>query len=478
ILELWTAGRERPSAGSTFFLDFISSMIRGLRSHRTHILRTGAVFSRSLSSKGSEGIVECDTCVVGGGLVGVFTALSLSRQSKSNRVTLVEQFEPGHENGSSHGDGRIFRYAYPVKEYIDLAQKARVGWCDLEEKAGEKLLVGEGGLDIGPQHSPRIQAMLKMLSAQQVPHEVLAPGQLEAKFPQFSLRKGEISIYQKDAAVTRATPAIKAAWRTLPENVSVETGVRVESMTGVSEKLQPLELKLSDGRICRAGTIVVAAGAWAMTMLPKIGIHIPLIGTEECVAYFHPKKGAHIPGHTYRDMPIFIPHFDHKIVTELMQKDLSHDSAANWGYYGLPEVELPGVKIAAHHTGVSFTDPDKRPSIVNPHASQNRRDEILNSLEVLISHLFPHLERKPLFTQHCLYTSSADHGFVIDLHPKDSRIAIACGLSGHGFKFGPAIGDLIASLITTQRSTKDSDDTALFSISRFPDPSEEPRLNH
>jgi len=216
----------------------------------------------------------------------------------------------------------------------------------------------------------------------------------------------------------------------------------------------------------RAQRVVLAMGSWIMPFLDKIGLSIPMIGTEECVAYFMPKPNA--PDHTFKSMPVFIPAFEHKIVTELMEAGIEHESANDWGFYGLPQVEIPGVKISAHHTGVPFTDPAMRASQTSPEKSKRRQEQIIAACGELIQHLFPYLDTKPHTTVHCLYTSTPDHDFIVDTHPSDPRLVVAAGFSGHGFKFGPSLGDLIESLVTNGTSTAEDPSTARFSLRRFP----------
>mmetsp|Transcript_27628 Transcript_27628/g.44514 ORF Transcript_27628/g.44514 Transcript_27628/m.44514 type:complete len:413 (-) Transcript_27628:161-1399(-) len=402
------------------------------------------------------------------------------------QIAVVERFEePCHENGSSHGDGRIFRFAYPQAEYVELAQKAKPGWMELQDFYGEDLLLGKGGLDIGYEYGTRIQSVISTLKDLNVPFEVLGPSQMEARFPQFSLRKNEIAVYQEDAAAARATPTINAVWQYLKmlnkkkgdDIVKIFQGQNLVEVSGIGNvKGGDLSLELN-GRddattttttttTIKAKSIVLAMGSWIMPFLSKLGLEVPLIGTEERVCYFKPKSQA--IDHTYRSMPVFIPHFDHNIVTELMEAGIKHETANDWGFYGLPEIEVPGVKLSAHHTGVSFTDPELRPSRVDPELSDRRKDEIVAACAHLISHLFPHLNLGPHKTQTCLYTSSEDHDFVIDTHPLDSRVVLAAGFSGHGFKFGPSLGDLIANLAIESTSTALNPAHARFSLKRFP----------
>jgi glycine/D-amino acid oxidase-like deaminating enzyme len=107
-------------------------------------------------------------------------------------------------------------------------------------------------------------------------------------------------------------------------------------------------------------------------------------------------------------------------------------------FYCLPQVEIPGVKAGWHHSGV-----DVDPSEPRPPASE----AVIEHLNGWIDRLFPHLVPEPIEVLTCLYTSTPDHHYILDTHPTLSNVVLAAGFSGHGFKFGPVIGELLADLL-------------------------------
>lgn len=409
---------------------------------------------------------KCDVCVVGGGLAGAFTALALSRGGA--RVTLLEQHtSPTHTRGSSHGDGRIFRFAYPDREYVSLAQRAKVMWRELEAESGRELLsFNRGGLDIGQASHPRIRALIEMLESQRVPHEVLGPERAAKRFPQFRLSTGEVAIYQQDAAVARADACIDACWRALCESPKVfaAAGDSYSHVDGLGDMLRPLEVHTAAGSRIQAEKVVFAMGSWTMPLLESLGLDVPLWGTEERAVYFPVRDGCDV-SHSAQHMPVFIPHVEHNLALEL--SGTGHESGNDWGYYGIPTVDIPGVKVCAHHTGKVFQDPSRRPSKVDPEASEKRNQEIYGACADLIGRMFPHLEPEPCYSTYCLYTSTKDHHFLVDVHPRDNRAGFVGGLSGHGFKFGPALGEVVAQMITSGKSTAEDPNTAIWSLQRF-----------
>ena len=140
-------------------------------------------------------------------------------------------------------------------------------------------------------------------------------------------------------------------------------------------------------------------------------------------------------GYTYKSMPVFI--FYHENGTD-------RDTA----FYGLPEIDIPGIKIGAHHTGPVISHAQEKGDI-------KYNEECEKSLQLttaFVERFFPELESNPSATVTCLYTSTPDHDFILDKAPNYSdNVYLAAGFSGHGFKFGPAIGEAMAQWILEEK---------------------------
>ncbi|KAK3266398.1 hypothetical protein CYMTET_24975 [Cymbomonas tetramitiformis] len=177
----------------------------------------------------------------------------------------------------------------------------------------------------------------------------------------------------------------------------------------------------------KAKHVVVAAGAWITPLAASLGLNIPTRVSEETVSFYLPRDPATAPDHSFRSMPHFIPWVPNGL--------------GPYGYYGLPEVDVPGVKASAHYCGPTV-DPDRRP----PEGMQHAR--VLQSTADLITTMFPHLDPTPASHHTCLYTSTPDHDFVLGAHPQHpTSVFFAGGGSGHAFKFGTAAGELMARLV-------------------------------
>jgi sarcosine oxidase len=343
---------------------------------------------------------RADVVVVGAGVMGSATAAALA--ARGVETTLLEQFPIGHARGSSHGPTRIFRLSYPHSDYTMLARRALRSWRALEEDAGESLLVTTGGLDVGSTASDCRES----LEDSGVPFEWLSSSEAGERFPGISFEGIQEILYQPDAGVCLADRTVAAQVRLARERgVDVRDETEVESMRPHDEGVR---LRTSKGEI-EAKVVVLTAGSWAAGLLSGAGLpSLPLSPVLQHVSYF---AGA-------TDIPTFI---------DWTGPELS--------WYALPPAgEAQGVKVGAHVGGVPI-NPLDGPFEVDPagaavHAEYVRRR-------------FPRLEPQPVRTETCLYTMTPDEDFILD---RVGPVVIGSPCSGHGFKFGPLIGELLADM--------------------------------
>ena len=347
-----------------------------------------------------------DVVVIGAGVMGSATARALGERGVE--TVLLEQFELGHKRGSSHGPGRIFRIAYPEPLYVEMAQLSFDLWRGLEAAAGEELLVTTGGIDAGPVANLCAAA----LDARGVPHELLSPGDAAERFPSISFEGLDPILFQADAGVTRADRTVAAQIR-LAESSGVEVRDRTE-VVALTPDDDGVEVRTADGPGYRARVAVVTAGSWAGPLLEGAGHRPGLQPILQTIAYFAPAS----PGAD--EIPTFIEWGSPELV---------------WYALG-PAGVASGVKLGAHVGG--------RP--IDPSTGPFPPDEHLEHL--LAEHIaqrFPGLIPEPLGPETCLYTMTPDEDFVLD---RIGPLVIGAGFSGHGFKFGPLIGETLAALAT------------------------------
>jgi sarcosine oxidase len=344
-------------------------------------------------------VAEFDAVVVGAGAMGSAAAWWLAREGRS--VALLERFEAGHARGSSHGPSRIFRLAYGEPFYVGLAQRALPLWRELEDDAGEALLTTTGGVDHGPPAS--VGVAVDALRSAGAAYETLSAEEAAERWP--AMRFGEAVLFQPDAGRCHADATVRALQRRAAElgaHTRFEAGpVTIEaSATGVVARTKT-------GEEYRAPIGVVACGPWAPSALAGLVTLPPLTVTREQVFYFTP-----------RDSDVVWPSFIHHRTPFV---------------YGL-DTPGRGVKVAEHHTG-AVTDPDERSFDVDTEG-QTR-------VSRYIEEWFPGLHPEPAGAETCLYTTTPTEDFVID---RVGPLVVAAGFSGHGFKFVPLIGRLLADL--------------------------------
>jgi sarcosine oxidase len=352
-----------------------------------------------------------DHVVVGLGALGSAAAYQLARRGRS--VLGLEQFDLGHHRGASHDTSRILRHSYHTPEYVRLTQDAYDDWAQLSADAGRELVTVVGGLDLFPPE-PAIPMVdyTAALSEVGVPFELLDVDQVGERWPQFALPAGTTGLFQERGAIVPAGPGT-AAMQDLARRYGAVLRDRspVASVTGTS-------VALADGTTYSCGSVVVCADAWTARLLAPLGIDLALTVTLEQATYFAPE---HPEDFAPERMPLWI-----------WMDDPS--------FYGFPCYGEPTVK-AAQDCGGPVVDPDARGSDVS--------EEMLALLAGHMGSVLPGAGR-PVRSLRCQYALTPDRDFVVDRVPGHPTVAIGLG-AGHGFKFAPTFGRLLADLATGER---------------------------
>jgi sarcosine oxidase len=370
-------------------------------------------------------IMRTDVIVVGGGTMGSMALWRLARRGID--VLGLEQFAPGHDRGSGHGDSRMTRTAYfEGPEYVPLVQAARPLWRELEAEAGVELLTMTGGLMIGHPDGDLVSGALRSARVHGLGTELLGPD--EAIRFGHRLAPDEVALWEEGAGVLRPERAIRAAAeRAAALGARLETGVRVTAIEAHG-----------DGVVVRAGDVVhqarraiVCAGAWLGGLLPDLGL--PLAVERQVMLWFPAGDPAAFAPDRF---PVFV-----------------HDRPGR-AAYGMPSLDGATVKVAMHHGGRP-ADPDALDRAV--------AEPDVAPVAAFVAETLPGLDPVPARAEVCMYTNTPDLHFVVgDAGPAGVTVVSAC--SGHGFKFAPVMGEIAADLALEGRTAHD---VAGFSPSRF-----------
>jgi sarcosine oxidase len=349
---------------------------------------------------------DFDAIVVGGGTMG--TAATRSLTERGRNVVLLERFDIGHAKGSSGGPTRIFRVAYHHPDYVRMARLALEEWRDLEAKAGESLLVTTGGLDVGAGGRETANA----LEAAGERFEYLKPEAVRERWPALRFEPDAEIFLQEDGGVCMAERTVKAQARLAAEGgATILQNTKVERVTGHADGVEVN----TDGTTYRAPVAIIAAGPWGGGLLADAGLPIPLVPSIEQVSYFVLVEPSRLP--------TIIDWTADRIRTP----------------YVVPHPEEPGhFKVALHMSGPA-ADPDARSFDPDP-------ERVAKVTDYARGRFAPH--RSTGATDTCLYTNTPDEDFVLD---RRGPIVIGSPCSGHGFKFTPLVGRILADLATGER---------------------------
>lgn len=349
--------------------------------------------------------------VVGAGLLGLAAGRALAAAGRD--VVVLEQATVGHERSGSRGPSRIFRLGYEDPAYVRMAGLALDLWRELESEADRSLLTTTGQLDLGV----GLAEVRAAMAAAGAPVEELGPGAVRERWPAVAWEGA--ALWEPDSGVLSADVCLDAL-RTC-SGAELREGWRVrglrESGTGVE-----LEVAPDGGPAHRLSceVVVVCAGAWNRPLTAAAGLSLRLEATLEQVAYF---RAATPTGPDPLDLPIII------------ERRPQEEGPSP---YGLPTFS-PGAHYGtykvAFHGGGPPADPDS--------ASLEPDPAVDRALGEVVERLLPGLGPVPVACERCLYDNSPDAGFVLD---RVGRVVVGAGTSGHGFKFGPLWGVLLASL--------------------------------
>jgi sarcosine oxidase len=356
--------------------------------------------------------------VIVAGLGGMGSAAAYHLAGRGKRVLGLERFSPAHDKGSSHGRSRIIRQSYfEGAEYVPLLLRSYELWEQLERETGQELMTLTGGLMIGREEGDLVSRSVASADEHGLPYEVLDAGEIRRRFPAYAPDPETVALYEKKAGFVRPEESVRAH---LDRAAALGADLRFEEPV--------VSWKATDGGVrvetpaasYEAERLVISPGAWAPRLLADLGL--PLEVTRQVMFWFEPVSG----------LDLFVPERFPIFIWEPDDGNM---------FYGFPaQDDDRGVKAAFFRAGGVPTDPET--------IDREVREEEVAFLRCYLAEHVPDLAGRCLDAKACMYTNTPDEHFVISPYPEHPQVAVACGFSGHGYKFCGVVGEILADLAT------------------------------
>ena len=368
--------------------------------------------------------------VIGAGAFGGWTALQLLERGA--RVTLLDAWGPGNSRASSGGETRVMRGTYgPDQPYTAMAARALKLWAKYERRWKRQLLHRTGVLWMATGRDDDFErGSVEMLRAAKIKFQQLSAPQMKKHWPQINFEDIHWGIYEPECGYLDA----RASCQAVVEAFIAQGGKYRQSavLPDGLERSPMRSLVLADGSRVKADSYVFACGPWLGRLFPQ-SIGDLVRPTKQDVFFFGTPAGD--TRFSDECLPVWAEHHGRFL-------------------YGIPGSDRRGFKVADDTRGPAF-DPTSGERVVSP--------ETLQAVREYIGFRFPALKNAPLIESRvCQYEQSPDSGLIADRHPRMENVWLLGGGSGHGFKHGPAIGEMMAELILGEREAE-----AFWRLSRF-----------
>jgi glycine/D-amino acid oxidase-like deaminating enzyme len=372
--------------------------------------------------------------VIGAGAFGGWTALHLL--ARGARVTLLDAWGPGNSRSSSGGETRVMRGTYgPDQPYTELAARALNLWAKYERRWKRQFLHRTGVLWMAAGHDDAFErGSVERLRAAKIKFSELSASQMRKRWRQINFEGIQWGIFEPECGYLDARASCQAVVESF-----VAAGGKYQQAAVLADGLEghPLPaVTLSDGSRLKADSYVFACGPWLGKLFPS-AIGELVRSTKQDIFFFGSPPGD--DRFTDAHLPVWADHRDHF-------------------FYGIPGAiqgdARRGFKIADDTRGPAF-DPTNGERVISP--------ETLRGVREYVAFRFPALKDAPLVESRvCQYEQTPDSHLIMDRHPANENLWLLGGGSGHGFKHGPAVGEMMAELILNDREPE-----AMWRLDRF-----------
>jgi sarcosine oxidase len=370
-----------------------------------------ALIDKRLATWLTRAMKRYDAIVLGVGGIGSAVLYHLARRRL--RVLGLDRFTPGHDRGSSHGGTRIIRQAYfEHPSYVPLVLGAWQLWDELSERRGDRLYEEAGLIQIGPRQGEVVSGVLESARLHGLDVEELSRSQILRRWPGFAVAEGQVGAYERRAGYLRVEACVLAH---VAEAVAAGAELLCDRsvMTWRSEGTGIAVV--TDRETFCADRLVIAAGPWSAGLLADFAVRLEVL--RKPVFWLATRDDTY---RADRGCPCFLYELDSGV------------------FYGIPQLDNHCVKVAEHSGGNPIADP----LLVDRTEHDDDRLRITDFAS-------QYLARATADVQHhsvCMYTMTPDHHFIVDRHPSFPQVTVIAGLSGHGFKFAPVLGEIAADL--------------------------------
>ena len=384
-----------------------------------------------------------DAIVIGLGAMGSAALYQLAKRGKN--VLGIDRFSPPHHFGSTHGESRIIRQAVGEGEqYVPLVLRSYELFRAIEKETGIELLTVTGGLTLESRQSETVMhgrqnfldEAIRCAQKFNIRHEILEPEEIKRRYPQFAVTN-ERGYFEYDTGYLRPELCVETQLR-LAQNYGAVVQPHEKVIAILPRGNSEVTVRTSC-TVYTAEKVVVTAGPWISEFLPPA--HRQFFKVYRQVMYWFEIHDRFLSMFLPGQFPIFIWIFE---------------QGRQFGFYGFPSLDGKTIKVASEQYDVVTAPDEVDRSVSDAEKHAACADYVKGRL--------PGLSDRCESAMTCLYTTTPDANFVIDLHPECDRIIIASPCSGHGFKFSAAIGEALAELVVDGASKID---ISGFSIKRF-----------
>jgi sarcosine oxidase len=361
-----------------------------------------------------------DVAVIGAGVFGAWIAYYLAKSGSS--VALLDAYGPANSRASSGGESRIIRMGYGADDiYTRWSLRALPRWKEIFAQAGRpELFQPTGVLWIAHDKYPYAMDTLTALQNHKIPHERLSLMGLRKHYPQISFDENAWGILEPESGVLMARRAVQTV---VEESQKIGVQYRAAAALAPLGEGRVTSLMTSHGETISAGAFVYACGPWLAKLFPDLLGQRIFVSRQEIV-FFGVPQGENL--FRQENLPTWL----------YLQDE----------FYGMPDLENRGLKVADDHHGAPV-DPDTQSRVASVAAVASARE--------FVARRFPALKNAPVVeTRVCQYENTSNGDFLINQHPDFQNVWLVGGGSGHGFKHGPSVGEYVEARVTESTSAE------------------------